>query len=123
MKIGWKVYLTSIDVNYSFIKNRTKLRNRLPNLAETGALAIETVKISRNSRNSRDALPRILYGPDEPRIFNLQALYSDKFLLKKILDLLENKILSGKNCKSRMAGVPKYTWHRKNERSGLKSLY
>lgn len=64
------------------------MRSRLPNTAQTGAIAIESVKISKNKRSSRDALPQLLFG--------FQELYSNKPLLDKVLTLLENQILSDK---------------------------
>jgi len=64
------------------------LRTRLPDLATSGALPIETIKVSINKRNSRDAMPQILFG--------LQQLYSNQQLLDSVLDVLGDGIISDK---------------------------
>ncbi|WP_075164085.1 hypothetical protein [Microscilla marina] len=69
------------------------MRKRLPDIASSGALPIETIKISKNARSSRDALPRLLFG--------LQELYSNKEILGKVLDLIEKEILSDKMATGR----------------------
>lgn len=69
------------------------MRNRLPNTVQTGVIAIESVKISKNKRSSRDALPQLLFG--------FQALYSNKPLLNQVFVLLEKEILSGKKVTGR----------------------
>ena len=63
------------------------MRTHLPNIAQTGALVIEKVKISTNMRNSRGRLPKVLYG--------FQKLYSQSVLRDKVLHLLEETLPTG----------------------------
>ena len=78
--------ILGLDIQF---KNSIILRKRLPDVASRGAQPIESIRIASNARNSRGAIPKLLYG--------FQELYSTKELLNSILTILEKEIISDKN--------------------------